>query len=357
MVKVGIIGATGYVGAELVRILLRHPNVEKILLSSVSYEGKYMHDVYPNLRDQLEPKCESLLHNADYLMEHSDVIFTALPHGLAENYAFEAKKKGQKLIDLSADFRFGDDEETFVKWYKNPWKQRDMHLESVYGLPELNREKIKSASIIGNPGCYVTASTLGLAPALSNAVVKTDYIIADCKSGITGAGREPSQTNNFSEAGESFTAYAVGAHRHQPEIARNLSEIAGKDVQVIFTPHLVPMSRGILATLYAPLTEEFITNTSIEEREEKIRALYVECYKDEPFVRVLPKGSVPKTKNVRTTNICDMSIHLVNEGTMLQVISVIDNMVKGASGQAVQNMNLMYGFEETAGLDFVPMAF
>ncbi len=357
MITVGIIGATGYVGAELVRLLLRHPQVKKILLSSVSYEGKYMHDVYPNFRDCLEPKCESLLHNADYLMEHSDIIFTALPHGLAENYAFEAKKKGQKLIDLSADFRFGEDEETFVKWYKNPWKHTDIHLEAVYGLPELNREQIKKANVIGNPGCYVTASTLGLAPALKNAIVKTDYVIADCKSGITGAGREPSQTNNFSEAGESFSAYAVGAHRHQPEIARNLTNIAGTTVNVVFTPHLLPMSRGILATLYAPLTNDFIASTTTEEREEKIRALYEGAYKNEQFVRILPKGTVAKTKNVRTTNMCDISIHIVNNGTMLQIISVIDNMVKGASGQAIQNMNLMYGFEESAGLDLVPAAF
>lgn len=349
MITAGIIGATGYVGVELVRLLLTHPLVSNITLSSVSFEGQNIVDVYPNLRGMLRGKTDGTLMDADAVLEASDVVFTALPHGIAEKWAAACIEKGKKLIDLSADFRFDQDEATFKEWYKKDWEFPAVHAESVYGLPELQRSLIKSARIIGNPGCYVTAASLALIPALEKSLVATDLIIVDAKSGITGTGRNASDTNNFSDAGESFKPYNIGKHRHQPEIARNMSKAAGKPVSVLFTPHLLPMSRGIIATVYAPLTQEI----SIE----KIHALYSERYADEPFVRLLPIGSTAVTKNVRLSNYCDLSLHLVNGGKTLVVASAIDNMVKGAAGQAVQNMNLISGFPETAGIDHIPAAF
>lgn len=349
MITAGIIGATGYVGVELVRLLLAHPEVSKLSLSSVSFEGQNIVDIYPNLRGLLRGKSDGVLADADSVVEVSDVVFTALPHGVAEKYAVACVEKGKKLIDLSADFRFDDDEATFKEWYKKDWEFPAVHAESVYGLPELNRERIKKARVIGNPGCYVTAATLSLLPVLSKGLVKTDLVIVDAKSGVTGTGRNPTATNNFSECGESFAPYNVGKHRHQPEIARNMSAAAGKPVNVVFTPHLLPMSRGIIATVYAPLVKPMTA--------EEVHALYAEHYRDEPFVRVLPLGSVATTRNVRGSNFCDVSVHVVNGGTLLEMVSAIDNMVKGAAGQAVENMNLLFGFPETAGIDQVPAAF
>lgn len=349
MYTAGIIGATGYVGVELVRLLLAHPNVSSLVLSSVSFEGQNIQDMYPNLRGTFRGKTDGLLVDADSVVETSDVVFTALPHGIAEKYAVACIEKGTKLIDLSADFRFGEDEKTFIEWYKKPWEFPSVHSEAVYGLPELYRDKIKKARVIGNPGCYVTAATLALLPVLKKTLIKTDLIIVDAKSGITGTGRNPSATNNYSESGESFAPYNIGKHRHQPEIERNLSQASGKQVNVVFTPHLLPMSRGIIATVYAQL-EKHMT-------EQEVHDLYTAHYKNEPFVRVLPLGSVATTRNVRGSNWCDISVHVVNGGTMLEVVSAIDNMVKGAAGQAVQNMNLISGFPETAGIDAVPAAF
>lgn len=353
MICVGVIGATGYVGVELIRLLLKHPNVHKILLSSVSFEGKHIEDIYPNFRGVLAPKCDGTLFHADDVVKNADVIFTALPHGLAEQYAI----CGKNLIDLSADFRFGEDEATFKKWYKADWKHPSVHVESVYGLPEMNRELIKKARIIGNPGCYVTATTLALLPALTRGILCTSPIIADCKSGVTGTGKNPSAINNFSECGESCSAYGIGSHRHQPEIARNLAQAAGEAVSIIFTPHLLPMSRGIIATIYAPLKTEFMAQVKNDEIVAYTHTLYTDFYKTEPFVRVLPCGKTPQTKNVRGTNFCDISVHIVQDGRMLEIVSVLDNMIKGASGQAIQNMNLMYNFAENAGLDLIPTAF
>lgn len=358
----GIIGATGYAGVELCRILLKHPNVDKIFLSSVSFEGQNIADVYPNLRGLLGEKTDGVLLSGDDVKEKSDVIFTALPNGLAEVYADYCVKNGKKLIDLSADFRFNTDEETFVKWYKEPWKFPEVHKESVYGLPEMNREKIKKANVIGNPGCYVTSATLGMVPAVKNGLVdlKTPVIV-DAKSGVTGAGRNPTMTNQFCECGESFSPYKVGAHRHQPEIAKNLKVAAdGKDVNVIFTPHLLPMNRGIISTIYAQLSEEgkkLVKGLSMEDASAKIREVYKEAYKNEPFVRVLDKGMNPTTRVVRYSNFCDVQVYVVNGGETLEVVSALDNTVKGAAGQATQNMNLMFGFDETEGIDWVPPAF
>jgi N-acetyl-gamma-glutamyl-phosphate reductase len=349
MITAGIIGSTGYVGVELVRLLIAHPEVSALSLSSVSFEGQNVVDIYPNLRGMLRGKTDGILVGADAVVEKSDVVFTALPHGIAEKYAAACIEKGKKLIDLSADFRFDEDEATFTKWYGKAYEFPAVHAESVYGLPELNRDKIKKARVVGNPGCYVTAATLALLPALAHSLVKTDCVIVDAKSGITGTGRSPTEKNNFSESGECFAPYGVGNHRHQPEIARNMTKAAGKPVNVIFTPHLIPMSRGIIATVYSQLERPI--------RPEEARALYAKHYENEPFVRVLPLGSTATTKNVRLSNYCDVSVHVVNGGMTLETVGALDNMVKGAAGQAVENMNLMFGFAETAGIDQVPAAF
>lgn len=349
MITAGIIGATGYVGVELVRLLVAHPEVANLSLSSISFEGQNIVDIYPNLRGLLRGKSDGILVDADAVVEASDVVFTALPHGVAEKYAAACVAKGKKLIDLSADFRFDEDEATFTAWYGKKYEYPAVHAESVYGLPELNREKIKKARVIGNPGCYVTAATLAMIPALAKDLVKVDAIIVDAKSGITGAGRTPTQTNHFCESGESFAPYNIGKHRHQPEMARNMTKAAGKSVNVIFSPHLLPMSRGIIATVYAPLLR---TMTADE-----VHAVYSAYYEHEPFVRVLPVGSTATTKNVRGSNYCDLSVHVADGGKMLVMVGAIDNMVKGSAGVAVQSMNLAFGFEETAGIDLVPAAF
>ena len=349
MITAGIIGATGYVGVELVRLLVAHPEVSRLSLSSVSFEGQNIVDIYPNLRGLLRGKTDGVLTDADAVVEAADVVFTALPHGVAEKYASACVEKGKKLIDLSADFRFDDDEATFKEWYKKDWEFPAVHKESVYGLPELNRAKIKKARIVGNPGCYVTASTLALLPVLTRNLVTTDLVIVDAKSGVTGTGRNPTATNNFSEAGESFAPYNIGKHRHQPEIARNMTKAAGQPVNVVFTPHLLPMSRGIIATCYASLEKPMTADEA--------HALYAAHFAKEPFVRVLPLGMTATTRNVRGSNYCDVSIHVVNNGNLLEIASAIDNMLKGAAGQAVENMNLLFGFPETEGIDLLPAAF
>lgn len=359
-IKAGIIGATGYAGVELFRILLRHPGVDKIFASSVSFEGQRIDGVYQNLLGQLGDKSDGRLLTADEVKEQSDIVFTALPHGIAEQYADWCVKNGKKLVDLSADFRYGMDEATFREWYKKDWQFPEVHKECVYGSPEMYREEIKKARVIGNPGCYVTSATLALLPALRAGLVDTSSpVIVDSKSGVTGAGRNATMTNQFCECGESFSAYKVGNHRHQSEIQRNFALLAGKDpscLSVIFTPQLIPQSRGILSTTYAPLSAEGL-ELAKSSGLGGIRRIYEETYAGEPFVRVLPEGVQATTRTVRGTNYCDMQLYLVNGGRMLEMVSVLDNMVKGAAGQAVQNMNLMYGFDERAGLDFIPAAF
>jgi len=361
MIKAGIIGATGYAGAELVRILLLHPEVETLFVSSVSFEGRNLADIYPNFCCLFHGKTDGMLLTADQVTERADVVFTALPHGIAEQYADFCVKTGKKLIDLSADFRFGLDEATFKTWYKKDWQFPAVHRESVYGLPEMNRDQIRTARVIGNPGCYVTSATLALLPALKADILDTDTIIVDSKSGVSGSGRKPTEANSFCECGESFSVYGVGSHRHQPEIARNCSIASGRNVGIVFTPHLVPQSRGIVSTVYARFTAGYIQKLaggdSGADMSVPVRELYRNWYKDEPFVRVLPEGLQPTSRNVRFSNYCDIQVYVVNGGKMLEVVSTLDNMIKGASGQAVQNMNLMYGFPETEGLEFIPPAF
>ncbi|MBE6565092.1 MAG: N-acetyl-gamma-glutamyl-phosphate reductase [Ruminococcaceae bacterium] len=343
-IKCGVIGATGYAGAELVRLLASHPYAEIAAVSSTSAEGQALESIYPNLKGLNLP----ILENADSLIETCDVVFASLPHGLAEELAVKCLKKGALLIDLSADFRL-DDASVYTKWYKKEFNHPDLHEKSVYALPELSREAIKKAEIIGNPGCYPTTIALGLMPALKNGLTNDEHIVIDSKSGVTGAGRGLTQGTHYPDTNEAFSAYKAGAHRHTPEIEQTLSRIAGREVKVTFVPHLLPVNRGIESSIYFTLADGVTF--------EQVRAAYEEAYKDESFVRVEPDGAYANVKNVRMSNFCDISLHFDAHANTVIVCSCIDNMVKGAAGQAIQNMNIKFGLEETAGLTAYPPAF
>lgn len=340
--KVGIIGATGYVGAELIRLLSNHSRVEITALGSSSFVDENINDIYVNLGKEYKIKCvknEEVIDNCDFL-------FTALPHGVSEKYVIEAVKKGKKVVDLGADFRLKN-EETLNKWYGIKFLDKKLHEESVYGLCEINRNKIKNARIVANPGCYVTSISLPLMVLLKNNLIKTTNIIADSKSGVTGAGRGLSLTSHYAEINENIVPYKIGNHRHTPEIEQNLSEAANEDVKIIFTPILVPLNRGILSTIYCD-KKEGISLKSIYEQLKKV-------YEKEPFVEVLELGNIATIKHVRFSNKCVISVHENNNKII--ICSVIDNMVKGSAGQAIQNMNIMCGFEETEGLSKLSTAF
>ncbi|GMO59780.1 MAG: N-acetyl-gamma-glutamyl-phosphate reductase [Termitinemataceae bacterium] len=352
--KAGIIGASGYAGAELCRLLAMHPQVEKIFISSTSFEGKRVSEVYANFLKRIDINFE----NADDVIQKSDIIFAALPAGLSEDIAKKCFDGKKHFIDISADFRFDEDALTYEEWYGKPYKYPDLHKVSVYGLPEMNRDKIKAAIskssapssvIIGNPGCYPTSVTLGAMPALKEGIAGEGTIIADCASGVSGGGREPSRAYHYPECADNVSPYKVGVHRHTPEISRNLSIIEGRERYVIFTPHLVPMNRGILSTVYIPLQKK----SAVEE----IHALYCAFYKNEFFVRVLPGGIPAAPNRVRSSNYCDIGVHLDYSGSTLIITSAIDNMVKGAAGQAVQNMNIIFGLDEKTGLGMIPSLF
>ncbi|MDR1900748.1 MAG: N-acetyl-gamma-glutamyl-phosphate reductase [Treponema sp.] len=370
----GIIGATGYAGAELVRLLSGHPKIDKLSLASVSFEGGRIENIYPHFLGRLSYPLEK----PEAVVAASDIVFAALPSGVGEGYAKLCIEKGISFIDLSADFRFDDDEATFTAWYGKPYVHPELRKSSVYGLPELNRGRIKELAlagplIIGNPGCYPTGASLGAFPALVKGIVEGNVIV-DSVSGVTGGGREPVRSFHFPECSDNVAPYKVGVHRHTPEIARNLAAMAAKASRgapaLIFTPHLAPMNRGILSTIYLPLAREWKPETAAapnsaplppdketNEAAENIRKVYEDFYRDEPFVRVLPAGVIASTRGVRASNYCDISVHLDQAGTTLIIVSAIDNMVKGAAGQAVQNMNIILGFEERAGLEAVPAVF
>ena len=367
---VGVIGAAGYAGAELVRLLAAHPRVSSLSLGSVSLEGGRIENVYPNFLGRVSA---SLL-RPEEVTAGADVVFAALPHGVGEAYAKACMEKGVSFIDLSADFRFDDDEETFKAWYGKGYVHPELRNKSVYGLPELNRSRIKTLAasgpvIIGNPGCYPTAASLGIFPALAAGLAAPGTLIVDAASGITGGGREPQKSFHFPECADSLSPYKVGAHRHTPEISRNIRNMASlsghQPPSIIFTPHLAPMNRGILSTIYIPLNKEWQApqggirppSKEIEAKTAEIRELYAAFYRDEPFVRVLPTGVIAATGRVRQSNFCDISVHMDMGGTTLIIASAIDNMVKGAAGQAVQNMNILMGFAETEGLSSVPALF
>ena len=343
-IKAGVVGATGYAGAELCRILTGHPEAELAAVSSVSFEGKKLSDIYPSYYQVCEPVCGK----QEEVVEQCDVIFAALPHGLSQELAAECDAKGKTFIDLGADFRL-ESEAEYQEWYGNSFLDPALHEKAVYGLPELFREQIRGKKLIANPGCYTTAVPLALYPALEAGLIEKDGIVADCKSGVTGAGRKMTQNTHYPELNEAFTAYKVAAHRHTPEMEQTLSKAAGAPVKLIFVPHLLPVNRGILATCYARL-KPGVTMESLSR-------VYHERYDKEYFIRLLPEDRVADIKNVWYSNFCDISLHLDSRTGTLVAISAIDNMVKGAAGQAVQNMNLAFGLDETAGLRLFPPAF
>ncbi len=339
--RVGIIGATGYAGAELLRLILGHPKAEIAGISSVSFKGMEISEVYPMYKTY----CDMVLINQEDVIAKSDVIFAALPHGLSQEIAELCDRENKVFIDIGADFRLKD-ENDYIEWYGGEYRNKGLHEKAVYGLPEFFRSEIRGKKLIANPGCYTTAVPLALFPAIKNGLIELNGIVADCKSGVTGAGRAPTQTNHFPELNENFYAYKIASHRHTPEIEQTLSSLSGESVKITFVPHLLPINRGILATCYARL-KEGVT-------EADVKAAYEEAYKNERFVRLCREGKTPTVKAVRYTNFCDIGLTVDERTGTLIAVSAIDNMVKGAAGQAIQNMNLCLGFDETDGLLTVP---
>ncbi|MGN1346574.1 MAG: N-acetyl-gamma-glutamyl-phosphate reductase [Eubacteriales bacterium] len=343
-IKAAVIGATGYAGAELVRLLALHPQVEITGLSSVSFEGKEIAEVYPNFKKIHLPT----LTDADTALQGADVVFASLPHGLSEQLAAKCIENGALLIDLGADFRL-ESEDEYKEWYKKPFDRPELHDGAVYAQPELFRESIRGARVLANPGCYPTAAALALYPALKLGFIESEGIIIDAKSGITGAGRGLTQNTHYPEANESLSAYKVGAHRHTPEIEQSLARAAVHPVRVVFVPHLLPVNRGIEETIYARLKD----GVTVEE----VRESYKKFYENEPFVRIEAAGASAQIRNVTRSNYCDISVHGDPRTGTLILCSCIDNMVKGAAGQAIQNMNLFFGLDETCGIDMLPAGF
>jgi len=345
MIKAGIVGGTGYTGIELLRLLAQHPQVELRAITSRQEAGTAVSTLYPSLRGRVslafaQPDKASL--------EKCDVVFFATPNGVAMGQARALVDAGVRVVDISADFRIKDVAE-WERWYKVKHAAPELVAEAVYGLCEVNRDKIRAARLVANPGCYPTAVQLGLLPLIETAAVDLDHLIADAKSGVSGAGRKLEQNLMYAEASDNFAAYGVGGHRHWPEIRQGLALAAGRDVGLVFIPHLTPMIRGIHATLYGRIAKEM-----------DFQALYEKRYAKEPFVDVMPPGSHPDTRSTRAANVCRIAVHRPRErgereqrGDTLVVLSVIDNLMKGASGQAVQNMNLMFGLPETTGLEQV----
>jgi N-acetyl-gamma-glutamyl-phosphate reductase len=341
--RVGIIGATGYTGVELIRLLVNHPEIEITAITSQKYAGIPIDQVFPSLKKNLQLKCEGLI--VDEISKKTDFIFTAVPHKTAMEAVPLFYRQGKKVVDLSADFRFKD-AAVYERWYQKH-TAADLLSESVYGLPELHREKIRNAKIVGNPGCYPTGALIGLIPLVKRRMISLEGIVIDSKSGISGAGRDVVLESLFCEINEGVKAYKIFEHRHLPEIEQELSGMVQKKVMVTFVPHLVPMDRGILTTLYLVLTKKSKT--------EEFLNTFEEYYQKEPFIRICPGGKLPNTKDVRGSNYCDIGVKVNESGSQAVVVTAIDNLVKGASGEAVQNMNIMLGFSETMGLDVLPL--
>lgn len=349
MVKVGIIGATGYAGNELVRLLMGHKDVEIKWYGSRSYIDKKYAEVYQNMFEIVEDNC--LDDNMEELASKVDVIFAATPQGFLAGVLTEEILSKVKIIDLSADFRIKD-VKTYEKWYKIEHKSPQFIEEAVYGLCEINRDKVKGARLIANPGCYTTCSILTAYPLVKEGLIDPDTLIIDAKSGTSGAGRGAKLPNLFCEVNENMKAYGVTNHRHTPEIEEQLGYAAGKEIVVNFTPHLVPMNRGILATEYATLNKK--ADGTLPTYEE-VKAVYDKYYKNEKFVRVLEKDICPETKWVEGSNYVDVNFKIDERTGRIVMMGALDNLVKGAAGQAVQNMNLLFGFDEAEGLNLVPM--
>ena len=344
MTRVAVVGATGYAGAELVRILAGHPQTELTVLTSRQYAGIRFDQVYPAMAGRVDNVCRE--YSSDHVCENADLVFMALPHKLPMAFVPEILKQGKKVVDLSADFRFNDGD-LYESVYQ-PHTARDLLDSTIYGLSEIYADQIKTAALVGNPGCYPTSVLLPLVPLLKEGLLDPATLIADSKSGVSGAGRSLALATHYCEVNESFKAYKVAIHRHNPEMNAILSREAAEAVSITFVPHLVPMTRGMLTTVYATPAAGLTKQDIIE--------CYRKAYHRRPFIRLCPEDRLPDTLHVRGTNFCDIGFKLDENNRRLILISAIDNLVKGAAGQAVQNMNLMLGFDETAGLLNVPFA-
>ena len=341
MIKVGIVGGTGYTGVELLRLLAGHPSTELVAITSRSEKGKPVSALFPNLRGIVDmPFTEPTVAN----LKDCDVVFFATPHGVAQNLVPEILAAGIRVVDLSADFRIRDID-IWEKWYAQKHAAPQLVSQAVYGLPEFNRDEIADANLVACAGCYPTSVQLGLNPLLEAGAIDVSDIIANSASGVSGAGKQANVATLLSEAGDNFKAYGASGHRHQPEIEQGLADMAGEPVGLTFVPHLLPINRGIHTTLYANLTD-----TEVD-----VQALYDQCYASEPFVDVLPAGSHPETRSVRGSNYCRISVHRPGNGKKVVVLVVEDNLTKGASGQAVQCMNIMFGLPENNGLSMPGM--
>ncbi|RQW28729.1 N-acetyl-gamma-glutamyl-phosphate reductase [Rhodobacteraceae bacterium CH30] len=340
MIKVGIVGGTGYTGVELLRLLASHPQARVTAVTSRKEAGMQVAEMFPSLRGHIDLAFST---PEQAKLSACDIVFFATPNGIAMHEARELLQAGVRVIDLAADFRIRDVAE-WEKWYAMQHAAPELLEDAVYGLPELNRARIRNAKLVANPGCYPTAVQLGLLPLLEAGVIDCSHIIADCKSGVSGAGRKAELGSLLAEAGDNFKAYGVAGHRHLPEIRQGLRGMAGEAVGLTFVPHLTPLIRGIHATLYARLTKDC-----------DLQALFETRYAQEQFVDVLPAGSHPETRSVRGANTCRLAVHRPQDSDTVVVLSVIDNLVKGAAGQAIQNMNLMFGLDEKSGLNQVPL--
>jgi N-acetyl-gamma-glutamyl-phosphate reductase len=340
MIKVGIVGGTGYTGVELLRLLALHPQVELCAITSRADAGTPVSQMFPSLRGYVD-LC--FCHPDEAHLERCDVVFFATPNGIAMQQARALLEAGVKVIDLAADFRIRDVAE-WEKWYGMKHACPDLIAQAVYGLPEVNREQIKQARLVANPGCYPTAVQLGFIPLLETGLIDLNGLIADTKSGVSGAGRKAEISTLFAESSDNFKAYGISGHRHLPEIRQGLARVAQHEVGLTFVPHLTPIIRGIHATLYSRL-----------KRDVDLQALFEQRYANEPFVDVMPAGSQPETRSVRGSNCCRIAVYRPQQGDTVVVLSIIDNLVKGAAGQAVQNMNLMFGLPETTALSIVPL--
>jgi N-acetyl-gamma-glutamyl-phosphate reductase len=336
MIKVGIVGATGYAGEEVIKILVNHKDVKITELQAVIDKEEPISSIFPALEGKIDLICKKP--NAEEMARNVDIVFLGLPHKISMEVVPIFMKHKKLIIDLSADYRVAPD--VYKIWYGVEHKDKGNLPIAVYGMPELYHDQIKKAKLVANPGCYPTSVILGIAPILKEGCIDCDYMIADSKSGVTGAGRKPDLALSFSEVNENLKAYKINEHQHKPEITKILSEVAGKKIDIIFTPHLIPMNRGILSTIYLKLNKPSSTKAIID--------IYKKFYKGKPFVRISDEGKFPQIKDVVFTNYCDIGLKVM--GQVLIVVSCIDNLTKGAAGQAVQNMNIMCGFNETEGL-------